>query len=167
MAQPKSKSRGVLGRVGVATRTLIAVVGVLGCFTCGGGDAGLSGSQCSLVDCKYDELICDLYASPNDFLKIYYKRNIEGGSEYTAILTIDLTGIDQVAGLELQNQEFVERVDIFSVGMFDKWPGHHDGSLEIRSEVQVGQKLDGKASFSFDNGRFLTAQFSCTLTEPN
>lgn len=132
-------------------------------LACGGDDKGISGSQCDLVDCSYDKLQCQIYAAPNNFLKIIYSRTLEnGGSEYTAIITVDLDGVEQISGWEFEGEEFNERVNIYRVT--DNAWGDFDGNgCEFKSGNAAGDTLDGKCSFRFDNGRFATAKFNCTL----
>ncbi len=130
---------------------------------CGGDEKGLDGSQCELVDCSFDTLICQLYAPPNEALRIDYKRTLEdGGWEYAAVIIIDLDGVEQISGWEFEGQEFNNRVMIYRI--VDKAWGDFDGNgCEFKSGNKAGDTLEGKCSFAFDNGRFATANFKCTL----
>ncbi len=137
----------------------IALAGI-GC----GEDCGLSGSQCDLIDCSYDALTCHKYATPNDAIKIFYKRTLEEGFEYAAIIVIDLVGVEQVEGLLIEGTEFTDRVSLYRPGTDDQWPGFDDGKLNIKQGGDaVDRSVEGKASFRFTNGYFASACFKCTL----
>jgi len=130
---------------------------------CGGG-SNVSGSQCDLIDCSYDELTCQIYAPPNDAYKLFYKRTLDEGSEYAAILVIDLIGVADPAKMEVIDQEFVDRVLLYRPGTGQQWPDYDGGKLSIKSGgLEEGKTLKGKASFQFDNGYFASFAFSCTL----
>ena len=143
-------------------KTLITllIAAALACFGpgCGGDGCKISGSQCELMDCGYDTLTCHKYAAPNDALKIFYERNFDEGTEWTAIMVIDLIGLDQVDGLVLEGEDCTDRVTIYNI--LDQWPDYDDCTLEIKKGgPEVGKQLRGKASFRFNNGYFSTNCF--------
>ncbi|MBW2701049.1 MAG: hypothetical protein JRF33_09545 [Deltaproteobacteria bacterium] len=147
-----------------ATRIFCTMVLFSG-FTlgCGGDKKGLDGSQCELVDCSFDTLECRMYDPPNEALMLYYKRILdEGVSEFSAIISIDLDGVEKVSGWEFEAEEFVERVRIYRPAS-NEWPEFDGNGCEIKSGDAIGDTLDGHCSFKFINGRFLTANFNCTL----
>ena len=128
-----------------------------------GEDKGITGSQCELVDCSYDTLQCQLYAPPNEAFKIQYERTLDdGGKEYTAIITIDLDGVEQVSGWSIEGEEFNDRVNIYRIND-NAWDEFDGNGCEFNSGDEAGDTLDGKCSFAFENGRFATAYFNCTL----
>ena len=128
-----------------------------------GGEKELDGSQCDLIDCSFDTLQCRMYEPPNEALMIYYTRTLDdGGQEYTAIVSIDLDGVEQVSGWEFEGTEFNERVRIYRPGS-NEWPEFDGNGCELKSGDAIGDTLEGKCSFKVDNGRFLTANFNCTL----
>lgn len=125
-------------------------------------DCGLSGSQCELIECNFDKLTCQLYAPPNDAYKLIFKQTLDEGSIFAAIIVIDLIGIETTSGLTIEGPEFAERVDLYRID--EDWPAYQDGKLTIsEGGRQPGEALDGKASFRFDNGYFVSACFQCTL----
>jgi hypothetical protein len=131
---------------------------------CSGDDCGLSGSQCDLIDCGFDELTCQLYAPPNDAYKIFFKRTLDEGFEYAAILVIDLVGIEQPSGLLYEGTDCTDRMLLYRPGTEEQWPDYDDCKLEIHSGGRAaGQSLDAKVSFRFNNGYFASACFNCTL----
>lgn len=121
----------------------------------------LSGSACGSRDCSFDTVRCTRYEPPNKAVKISYERT-SAGREYTAIIMCELDGIEKVAGLRLEGQDFLDRCTIYSVdaswpnlvGIFCKFDSGGD---------QAGQELKGKCGFDFDSGTKATAEFCCTL----
>ncbi|MBN2498570.1 MAG: hypothetical protein JXR96_28525 [Deltaproteobacteria bacterium] len=143
---------------------IASLVLLLCALACGGGDSGLSGSQCDLIDCSYDKIACRLYAPPNEALMVYYKRQLEtGGDEYAAIISIDLDGApEDLAGWRFEGGDFNDRVRIYRPES-NNWPSFDGNMCEFANGGAVGSSLDGKCAFRFDNGRFATASFSCEL----
>ena len=132
-----------------------------------GGDGGLSGSQCKLIDCSYDELVCHLYEEHQAY-KLFYNRILqEGGIEYAAILNIDITDLEKLDGLVIEEEpEFTERVDIYRPSG-EQWPDIKSGKLALKNGGrEYGANLAGKVNFRFTNGYLLTAKFDCTLEDP-
>jgi hypothetical protein len=132
-----------------------------------GGDGWLSGSQCKLIDCSYDELVCHLYQDQQAY-KLFYNRTLkEGGTEYTAILNIDITDLDQLDGLVIEDEmEFKERVGIYRPSG-EQWPDVNSGKLTLKKGGrEYGDNLAGKVNFRFTNGYLLTAKFDCRLEDP-
>lgn len=138
---------------------------------CGGSDSGISGSQCKLIDCSYDELVCHFYEQPEQAdkaYKLFYKRNLkEGGSEYAAILVIDITGLDELSGIEIADTEFAERILLYRPGTGEQWPDFASGRLRLKKGGRaVGETIAGKANFRFENGYLVTIKFDCSLEAP-
>ena len=76
-----------------------------------------------------------------------------------------MDGVDQVSGWEFEGEEFNDRASIYRV--IDSAWGDFDGNgCEFKSGDAVGDTLNGKCSFAFTNGRFATANFNCTLEDP-
>jgi hypothetical protein len=128
-----------------------------------GDDPNLSGSQCTLLECSYDVLTCQYYPSSHDY-KIYYKRSLDEGFEYTAIIVINTKGLDPVAGTHIEDKaEFIQRVNIYRPDSED-WPNFSGGELSLDTAGQNTEEvLAGYVSFQFDNGRFLLAKFNCPV----
>ncbi len=146
-------------KIAILGASLLALV----LSACGGG-GGISGSQCGLIDCSYDELTCQIYPPPNDAYKIFYKRTLDEGWEYAAILVVDLIGVDDPASMEIIDQEFAERVLLYRPGSGEQWPEYDGGKLIVKSGgLEEGKTLKGKASFQFTNGYFASFPFNCTL----
>ncbi len=135
---------------------------------CGGSDSGISGSQCKLIDCSYDELVCHFYEQPDQAYKLFYKRNLkEGGSEYAAILVIDIAGLDELSGIEIADTDFAERVLLYRPGTGEQWPDFASGRLRLKKGGRaVGETIAGKANFQFENGYLVTIKFDCSLDAP-
>jgi len=129
-----------------------------------GGEGNVGGSQCDLIDCSYDELTCQIYAPPNDAYKIFFKRTLDEGWEYAAILVIDLIGVPDPGSMEIVDQEFVDRVLLYRPGTGEQWPDYDGGKLVIKNGgLEEGKNLKGKASFQFENGYFASFAFNCSL----
>lgn len=145
---------------GAVLGTGLLVLVLAGC----GGGGGISGSQCGLIDCSYDELTCQIYAPPNDAYKIFYKRTLDEGWEYAAILVIDLIGVTDPGSMNIVDQEFVDRVLLYRPGTGEQWPDYDGGRLIVKSGgLEEGKTLKGKASFQFNNGYFASFAFNCKL----
>ncbi len=147
--------------------TLLCALGALAAG-CGEDCPKLDGSQCSLIDCGFSELTCQRYVAPNDALKMSYQRVFDTGSEYTAILVIDLAGLTQAEGLHIEGQELLDRVTFYRVEG-NMWPDFDldaPGKCDVsEGGDQAGADLEGKCAFRFTNGRNVSASFCCTLEE--
>lgn len=130
---------------------------------CGGG-GDISGSQCGLIDCSTNELTCHYYPAPYDAYRIFYKRTLQEGWEYTAILNIELNGLDDPTGTQIVDQEFLQRVDLYRPPPGEQWPEYDGGKLVIKNAGrEEGKTLKGKASFQFINGYFASFAFNCSV----
>lgn len=137
---------------------------------CGEDHKGLYGSQCEIIDCGYNTIKCHLYEPPNHAIKVFYQRTHEEGTEYTAVIFCDLEGIDKVEGTRFEEDEFLRRCDIYRPPPGEMWPGFLGNFCEFqKGGDQPDKELKGKCAFAFDNGYFMTAEFSCTLevAQPN
>jgi hypothetical protein len=131
---------------------------------CGEDQKGLYGSQCEIISCAFDRIECQLYPDPNHAVVIHYLRMLEEGQEWTAKIVIDLDGIDKVEGMRLEEQEFLNRVQLARPGSLEQWPDFAGNFCEIKSGGdQAGKNMSGKCAFAFTNGYFATAEFACTL----
>jgi hypothetical protein len=137
---------------------LAAAVSGMGC---GEECNTLSGSTCRTMDCSFDTVRCTRYEPPNHALKISYERT-KAGREYTAIILCELNGIDRVAGLHLQGQDFLDRCSVYSPGT--PWPDLLGIFCKFeKGGDQAGKGLSGKCGFDFQGGTKATAEFCCTL----
>lgn len=135
---------------------------------CGQQDTGITGSECDLIDCSFDELSC-MYEDSTPAYKVLYKRVLEDGAgfEYAAIVVINLDGLDSYNDLLVEGEDFTNRVFLYRPGVGEQWPEYDDGKLEISEGGNAtGQQLSGKASFRFNNGFFASTYFDCTLEAP-
>ncbi len=131
---------------------------------CSEDPGGLYGGQCDLMDCGYDVVECQLYTATDRAIVVHYINNPDQQREWTARIGIALNGIEKVPGLKLDGQEFLDRVTLTRPSSTQQWPEYDGRFCEIRSGGdQAGKNLSGKCSFSFTNGHFLTADFSCEL----
>ncbi len=131
---------------------------------CGEDEKGLYGSQCEIISCSFDRIECQLYPDPNHAVVIHYLRMLEEGQEWTAKIIILLDGIDPVEGTRLEEDEFINRVELARPGSLEQWPDFEGNFCEIKNGGdQAGKDMSGKCAFAFDNGYFVTAEFSCTL----
>ncbi|HOX45727.1 MAG TPA: hypothetical protein PK668_19155 [Myxococcota bacterium] len=135
---------------------------------CGEDCPKLDGSQCELISCGFTELNCQRYAAPNDALKMNYKRTFDTGSEYTAILVIDLAGLPSAEGLHVEGQDFLDRVLFYRLEG-NNWPDpdlDNPGKCDVtKGGDEIGADLEGKCSLRFDNGYSVSASFCCTLED--
>lgn len=128
---------------------------------CGGG-SDITGSQCDLVGCGYSERVCEFYTPPNDAYRLTYSK--AAGSGDVAVLIIDLVDLANPGDVALTGDDFVSRVELYRTSPDEQWPEVADGTLTIsRGGFEAGQRLKGKAGFSFDNGYFASFKFSCPL----
>jgi hypothetical protein len=133
---------------------------------CGEDQKGLYGSQCEIISCAFDRIECQLYPDPNHAIVIHYLRMLEEGQEWTAKIVIDMDGIDKAEGTRLEEDEFRNRVQLSRPGSLEQWPDFEGNFCEIKKGGdQTGKDMSGKCAFAFDNGYFVTAEFSCTLEE--
>jgi hypothetical protein len=137
-----------------------------------GEDPALSGSECDIISCDYDKIVCQRYDTNPPGIIIHYKRVLEeGGERWTAKIFIDLDGIETVEGYlfeddenTLQENEFTNRVTLTRPGEDEQWPDFDGKDCKISKGGDVtDQKMEGECNFAFINGYFLTAKFSCTL----
>lgn len=128
---------------------------------CGEDCNALSGSACQGRDCSFDTVNCTRYEPPNQAVKINYERT-KTGREYTAIIMCDLDGIEKVAGLRLEGQDFLDRCTIYSPGA--SWPDLLGIFCKFeKGGDRAGKELKGKCGFDFNTGTKATAEFCCTL----
>ena len=120
----------------------------------------LSGSTCRSMDGSFDTVRCTRYEPPNQAVKISYERT-KTGREYTAIILCELDGIEKVAGLRLEGQDFLDRCTVYSPGT--PWPDLVGIFCKFESGDQAGKELKGKCGFDFVSGTKATAEFCCTL----
>jgi hypothetical protein len=138
----------------------------IGAWGCGEECTRLDGSQCTLISCAFETIRCERYPAPNDAIKVSYLVNLDEGREYTAVLVVDIEGIDPIAGWSFDGDEFHNRVNFYRLGQ-GAWPPIDTGKCQFSQGGAVGSDLEGKCSFRFDNGYNATAGFCCTLTEPD
>ncbi len=136
----------------------VAVGGWTGC----GEDCNhLYGSACSSRDCSFDTVRCTRYEPPNQAIKISYERT-KTGREYAAMIMCELYEIDQVEGLRLDGQDFLNRCAIDSPG--ESWPDLKGIFCEFRKGGdRAGKELRGKCGLDFVTGTKATAEFCCPL----
>jgi hypothetical protein len=141
----------------------IITVFVLAAGVCGGCSEEcntLSGSACQGRDCSFDTVRCTRYEPPNQALKISYERT-SAGREYTAIIMCELDGIEKVAGLRLEGQDFLDRCTVYSPGA--SWPDLVGIFCKFdQGGDRAGKELKGKCGFDFETGAKATAEFCCT-----
>jgi hypothetical protein len=128
---------------------------------CGGGCKQMSGSECDLIDCCYDRIDCQKYT---DALVIHYKKVISEGEEtYAAKIYIETDGIDPIQGHLFESLEFIDRVILTRPGANEQFH-EFDGKdcLITSGGDQAGTSMSGKCNFSFTNGYYMTADFTCT-----
>jgi hypothetical protein len=144
---------------------LIICVAALVPANCGEDNKGIYGSQCDIISCAFDTIECQLYPDPYHSIVIHYLHILEeGGQEWTAKIVIDLADIDKVEGLRLEDEDFINRVQLTRPGSAEQWPDFSGNFCEISSGGdQADRGMSGKCAFAFDNGYFATAEFSCTL----
>jgi hypothetical protein len=156
--------------------TRFAPVWILACagivLVACGEEPGLSGSECDIISCDYQKIVCQRYDTNPPGIIVHYKRILEeGGERWTAKIFIDLQGIESVEGqrfeddeLTSEENEFTNRVSLSRPGEDEQWPEFDGKFCEINKGGDVTDKeMSGKCAFSFINGYFLTARFSCTL----
>lgn len=141
---------------------LISAIG-WGCSS----ECTLEGSECDLRSCDYNHLECDSYpqmgTTPRAIV-VHYLTVEDAGRQWTARMSLEFPGTDKIEGQVIVPPDLQERV-IISEGA-GGWPTVVDGKCEIKEGGdEVGKPLKGKCGFKFDNGRFLTACFECTLEE--
>jgi len=137
-----------------------------------GEEGGLTGSECEIISCNYDKIVCQRYASPQPpAIIVHYKRVLEEGERWTAQIVIDLQGLESAEGQRFDydpespdDNEFTNRVALNRPGEDEQWPAFSGKFCEIKKGGDTpGEDLSGKCSFAFDNGYFLTAEFDCEL----
>lgn len=148
-------------------RLFFAAVCLSACLTfnaCGDKCGGLCGSQCELIDCSYDLIYCQKYASPNDAIVIHYKKILEEVEHWTAKIVIDVVGMGSITGTLIEGNEFLNRVLLTRPGgSMEQFPKYTGTDCIITEGGLAGQKTSGECNFFFINGYALTAKFSCTL----
>lgn len=148
---------------------ILACAGIVlvGC----GEEPALSGSECDIISCDYDKIVCQRYDTSPPGIIVHYKRVLEeGGERWTAKIFVDLDGIGTVEGqrfeddLTTEENEFTNRVSLSRPGEEEQWPEFDGNYCEINKGGDVpGKDMSGKCAFAFINGYFLTAKFSCKL----
>ncbi len=135
----------------------------LGC----GSERALEGSECDLRSCDYNRIECDFYpqmGSTPRAIVVHYLIVEDAGRQWTARLSMEFPGTDKIEGQVIVPPDLFDRV-IIAEGA-GGWPAMVDGKCEIKEGGdEVGKPLKGKCGFKFDNGRFLTARFDCTLED--
>jgi hypothetical protein len=129
------------------------------------GKCGLDGSECDLIDCSSTEIKCQHFDSPQHMIIIHFRRVFEdGGLEWAAKVYVDLNGLDKAEGLEVKDQACMDRLSIDRPPPGSMWPVPESCKGEISSGGdEIGKEMSGKFSFYFEDGRAVTACFSCTL----
>ena len=92
-------------------------------------------------------------------------RNICRCSPGTVLakIVIHLHGVEQVEGIRIEGEDFIERVS-FECPSDEELPSFEGNFCEIREGGDVaGEKLVGKWAIAFDNGYFISATFECAL----
>ena len=137
-----------------------------------GEESKLSGSECEIISCSYDKIVCQRYAAPQPpAIIVHYKRVLEEGERWTAQIIIDLTGVESAEGQRFEDDEntpdeneFTNRVALHRPGEEEEFPAFDGKFCEIKKGGDVpGESMSGKCSFAFETGYFLTAEFDCTL----
>lgn len=142
---------------------LIVCVVALVPANCGEDQKGLYGSQCDIISCSYDTIKCHLYEPPNHAVKIFYQRTLEEGTEYTAIIFCDMENVTKVEGTRFEGDEFLNRCDIYRPPPGEMWPVFIGNFCEFtKGGDEPDKEMKGKCAFAFENGYFMTAEFSCT-----
>jgi hypothetical protein len=143
---------------------LLILLAGLGLAACG-GDEGISGSQCGLISCGYDRIECEKYfTAEGDAIRINYLRNLEEGTEYTAVIIISIPdGTEQVEGLHIE-EAFVDLVTLYRPPPGEQWPDYETGQCDIKKGGdELGKALEGKCAFLFVNGYNAAFRFKCTM----
>jgi len=142
-----------------------AIAAVLATAGCGSECGGICGSECELIDCSYNAIKCDLYASPTPGIVVFYVTELEGGGEtFTARIYIDTDGLEKVQGTLLEGQDFLDRVHLTRPGGGQNWHDYTGTDCKIdKGGDEVGKKMSGQCNFKFVNGYFATFNFSCDL----
>jgi hypothetical protein len=149
---------------------LVSLSLVLALFTlsCGDKCGGICGSQCELIDCHYTTIKCQLYPPPNPGIVIHYVIDLEGGGQtWVARIFIDTDGLTRVEGIHIEEQEFLDRVQLTRPGGGEQWPEFDGTDCKISSGGdEVDKGMSGQCNFKFANGYFATFNFSCELMAP-
>jgi len=140
---------------------LLLIVTVILFAGCGGGCKSIGGPECELIDCCYDRIDCQKYSNS---LVIHYKKVISEGEEtWAAKINIDTDGIDPIEGHLIEGLEFIDRVLLSRPGEVEQFHEFDGKDCQITSGGdQAGTTMTGQCNFSFTNGYFMTADFSCT-----
>jgi hypothetical protein len=135
-------------------------------FACG-SDPDLSGSQCDLIDCGHDIVVCkrvEPLTNQPRALQIHYQRTLEIGVEWAAKITMEFPGDQPISGTRLEGQTFLDQVFLNRPGSVENFPEFTGRYCQIDTGGdENGKKLAGKCAFSFVNGRSMSAKFDCTL----
>ena len=128
---------------------------------------GLCGSECDLISCDFDKIICQLYQDPLPHaIVVHYKRVVTGGERWAAKIMIDLEGIDTVEGIRIEGADFLDRIGLSIPGEDEQWPDSEGHYCEITQGGDVPETdMTGICSFAFVDGRLLEADFSCLLED--
>ncbi|NOZ86996.1 MAG: hypothetical protein GXP49_12180 [Deltaproteobacteria bacterium] len=155
--------RGILVMAVTASAMLIGA--------CGDETSPLDGSECTLMSCNFTTIKCQGFfdkdqGTPKD-LKVIYLNTDDTGTTYTAVITIDVRNISPVTGATFKGQDMLDRVTLYRPPPGEPWPVFTGNSCHISNGGdKLGGKYQGKCGFFFDNGRTLTARWSCKLEEP-
>lgn len=135
---------------------------------CSSGGKCPSGSECSLVDCSCTDVKCDLYTNSSGVytsVKVYYMNNNQG-TKYTAVVTIDISKITEIAGHEFTGSEMQSDVTLYNPD--NNWKAFTtDSHCKIDSFGGPNGKFEGNCVFIFDNTTRIDnafMPFDCTLT---
>jgi len=154
--------------------TLLAGLLLLGAAACGDEQGTLYGSQCDLISCEVDRTDCLGYfggaATPSNIQVTYWRGSDKNGWEYTAKLVfIDLDQLDpppELPGHRFEEQELLDHVQFTRPPPGENWPAFEGTYCEIQKGGNApNSSFGGKCGFIFDNGRTLTAKWSCTMEE--
>jgi len=158
------------------TLTLLMASTLLASLGCGDDCKGLCGSICDLRACDYNKITCyGNWDGEGDSrhikdLKVYYQQcGSPSSCIFAAILVFeDLLGIDPVNGHCFEGEsEMLAHVLIQAGADGEPWPAFEGNRCCIsKGGETAGETFAGKCGFLFDNGRTLTAPWSCELEDP-
>ena len=153
---------------GLAASTGALLLASLAVSSCGEDTSPLDGSQCKLMSCAFTSIQCQGFfdkdqGTPKD-LKVIYMNKDDSGTTYTAIISMNVRDLDKVEGTCLTDQEMLDRVTLYRPPPGEPWPDFTGNKCCISKGGDTPDKrFEGKCGFLFDNGRTLTARWSCNL----
>ncbi len=152
-------------RIRIIVITSIFVLMAIKIYSCNEDIGGLYGGQCDFLDCHYDSIECQEYSDPYSIV-IHYLKQPNQEREWTAKIVILLDNMENETNLHLEEQNFLNRVILSRPPLTgEQWPDYNGKSCNLDlSGESPNAKVSGKCTFSFMNGHFLTANFSCKLT---